>query len=107
MLPVIVPPKDKAGDILVRVVRNMRYAFSEISPAKGKGFHLSPGAPLVPFQPLNAATKQSRDRYCVIQPADDEPPYPKPPLTGRLWLVSPLPMLSVGQAAWEDDGTLE
>ena len=60
VLPVVLPPEDRARDIAVRVVRGLPYAFilgasffrtnsSVISLGEGKGFQASPGSPWVPF----------------------------------------------------------
>ena len=113
LLPAVLPPEAKARNISVRIVRNLPYAFilgarffrshsSVISLGEGKGFHPSPGASWVPFQPRSAVTKHSWDLYCAMQPADDLlTPALAPPL------APPLPACSVGQAAWEDDGALQ
>ena len=75
---------------------------SVILLGEGKGFQPSPWAPLVPFQPRSAATKHSWDRHCEMQPADDLfTPASAPPI------APPMPACSVGQAAWDDDGTLQ
>ena len=112
VLPLVLPPDDKPRNISVRIVRDLPYAFilgasffklhsSVISLGEGKGFQPSPGAPWVTFQPRSATTKHSWDRYSAIQPANDLfKPASAPPL------APPLPACSVGQAAWEDGGTL-
>ena len=59
VLPVVLPPEDRARNIAVRVVRLLPYAFilgasffrtnsSVISLGEGKGFQVSPGSPWVP-----------------------------------------------------------
>ena len=84
VLPIVLPPEDRAQDIPVRIVRDLSYAFilgasyfransSVISLGEGKGFQPSPGALWVPFQPRRAATKQSWDRYCALKLAADNP----------------------------------
>ena len=113
LLPVVLPPEAKARKISVRIVRDLPYAFilgakffrchsSIISLRERKGFQPSPEVPWVSYQPRSAATTQSWDRYCAIQRADDFfTPASAPPLG------PPLPVCSVGQAAWDDDGTLQ
>lgn len=76
MLPIVQSPEDRARDILVRVVRDLTYAFilgprffrannSVTSLGVGKGFHPSPESPW--------------DIYYTIQPAADNPPPLVPP----------------------------
>ena len=76
---------------------------SVISIGVSKGFHPSLGSPWVPFQPRSTAIKQSWDTYREIQLASDNPS-PRVPLPLS---VPSLPTCSVGQAGWEDDGTLQ
>ncbi|CAN0498611.1 unnamed protein product, partial [Laminaria digitata] len=68
------------------------------------GFQPSPGAPWVPFQPHSAATKRLWDLYCAMQPLATDNSLPDAPAPQP---VPSLPLCSVGQAAWEDDGTLQ
>ena len=114
VLPVVLLPEDRARDIAVRPVRGLSYAFilgasvsrtnnSVISLGEGNGFQASPGSPWVPFQPRSVATKRPWDTVCAMQPAGDNPPtvvFPPPS-------VPQLLVCSVGQAACEDDGTLQ
>ena len=114
MFPVVLPPEDRARDITFSAVRGLPYVYtlgasffrtnnSVILLGEGNGFQALPGSPWVPFQPRSAATKRSWDTYRAMQHAADNPPtLVSPPPS-----VPPLPVCSVGQVAWEDDGTLQ
>lgn len=110
----ILPPEDTARGMLVRVVRGLPYVFilrasyfrannKTMSLREGKGFQPSLRARWVPFQPRGATTKPSYDVYGAIQPAPDTPP----PIAPSPLSVPSLPVCPVGQAAWQDDGTLQ
>ena len=113
VLPIVLPPEDRARDIAVRIVRDLPYAFilgasffrainSVISLGEGKWFQPSPDAPWVPFQPRSAAAKQLWGLYCAMQPLATATDSSTP-----LAPVPSLPLCSVGQAAWKDDRTLQ
>lgn len=114
VLPMVFAPEDKVGNVPVRVVRGLPYGFilgasffsankSVISFERNAGFRSSPGALWVPFE-RNPHYTKAWDTYCALRPLatpsnTDDPVFPPTPH------VSQVPPL--GNAAWEDDRTLQ
>ena len=108
VLPIVFPPEDHARNAPVRVVQDPPYMFilgasfvrvnkRVISLDKSEGFRPSPEVPWVSFQSRSAGGKRSKEAYGEVRPPPSWVPTDLPPL----------PSSSLGQAAWEDDGTVQ